>query len=363
MRKQSIIVEAPARICLYGDHQDYLGLPVITCAIDRYIYLKAEKIDKPHFEIITPDIEDQRIINLDEEMSSFSEDDHYKSGIFVMKKEGYKIKEGYRISINGNIPINAGLSSSSAIIVSWIQFLHAAFGGTNSLSKEELGKLAFQAEVEEHHAPGGKMDQYAIALGGILFMNMGKNFSYTSLKTDLPSLIIGVSGDPKQTNETLRRAKNGALEAIDEIKRHRENFQIRNIQENDLVDYLPLVSKGNRNFFKAAVINHETTKSAHLELQKTHPDFSYLGKIMNRHHHTLQKYLGTTTVRIDSMVEKVLNAGAYGAKIVGSGGGGCVVALCKEGEEYSIINAFKSGGAQDAYQVKPSAGTSVNILS
>ena len=32
---------APARICLYGDHQDYLNLPIIAIAIDRYIKVEA----------------------------------------------------------------------------------------------------------------------------------------------------------------------------------------------------------------------------------------------------------------------------------------------------------------------------------
>ena len=36
-----IYIKAPARICLFGDHQDYLGLPVIACSIARFINLKA----------------------------------------------------------------------------------------------------------------------------------------------------------------------------------------------------------------------------------------------------------------------------------------------------------------------------------
>ena len=39
-----LTISAPGRICLFGDHQDYLGLPVIACAIDRQVILTAEKI-------------------------------------------------------------------------------------------------------------------------------------------------------------------------------------------------------------------------------------------------------------------------------------------------------------------------------
>ena len=34
---QSFTVHSPARVCLFGDHQDYLGLPVIAGTIDRFM--------------------------------------------------------------------------------------------------------------------------------------------------------------------------------------------------------------------------------------------------------------------------------------------------------------------------------------
>ena len=36
-----ILSQAPGRICLFGDHQDYLELPIIACAIDRRLHIKA----------------------------------------------------------------------------------------------------------------------------------------------------------------------------------------------------------------------------------------------------------------------------------------------------------------------------------
>ena len=43
----SLFEKAAARICFFGDHQDYLGLPVIAATIDRYIYMEATPIDEP----------------------------------------------------------------------------------------------------------------------------------------------------------------------------------------------------------------------------------------------------------------------------------------------------------------------------
>ena len=52
-----IRIRSPGRICLFGEHQDYLNYPIISMAISKYIYLQAERISKPKFLINQPDIE------------------------------------------------------------------------------------------------------------------------------------------------------------------------------------------------------------------------------------------------------------------------------------------------------------------
>ena len=54
-----IQLKAPARICLFGEHQDYLNYPVIAMAISKYIYLEASKISNQKFIITLPDIGDK----------------------------------------------------------------------------------------------------------------------------------------------------------------------------------------------------------------------------------------------------------------------------------------------------------------
>ena len=47
-----IKVSAPARICFFGDHQDYLNLPVIAGTINRYIQIEAEPSKENLFFIL-----------------------------------------------------------------------------------------------------------------------------------------------------------------------------------------------------------------------------------------------------------------------------------------------------------------------
>jgi galactokinase len=44
--------------------------------------------------------------------------------------------------------------------------------------------------------------------------------------------------------------------------------------------------------------------------------------------------------------------GALGAKIIGSGGGGCMLALVPPSKKEAVIDAFLNAGAQAAYEVK-----------
>jgi len=73
---------------------------------------------------------------------------------------------------------------------------------------------------------------------------------------------------------------------------------------------------------------------------------------MNAHQKILQECIQNTPEPMRIQMQAALDAGALGAKIIGSGGGGCMVALATEETKADIIQAFKSAGAKDAYQVQ-----------
>ena len=63
------------------------------------------------------------------------------------------------------------------------------------------------------------------------------------------------------------------------------------------------------------------------------------------------------------MINAVLNAGAYGAKIVGSGGGGCIVAMTHKHNTNKIVQSLKEAGTIDAFIVSQAEGSSVKTTS
>ena len=167
---KEIISIAPGRTCLFGDHQDYLGLPIIACAINRYITVKATKNNSNTFNIDLPDINKKRIIALNKPFTKLEKEDFLQAALQVLKRYNCIPNCGYNVLITGTIPINSGTSSSSALTIAWVQFLLQAFGPKHLLTPEYISQLAFEAEVLEFNAPGGKMDQYSIGLGNIIYL-------------------------------------------------------------------------------------------------------------------------------------------------------------------------------------------------
>ncbi len=357
MRK--IISLAPGRTCLFGDHQDYLGLPVIACAISRNIKLTAIENGLQVFNINKPDIKKKLKINIDKELIFIEKGDHLLYALKVLRRYGCIPNKGFDIEIKGDLPINAGTSSSSAVVVSWVNFLVEAFGINEDVSPELISQIAYESEVLEQGAPGGKMDQYSIGIGNIVYLETGDDFSYEIINTPLNGIIIGESGIPKETVGLLGELREKTWLAINKVKNEIHDFDIKKAKSDDLKTYLKYVPENLQDYLYAAIVNHGITQKALIELKSTKPNFEKIGALMNQHHDILKNVLKITVPRIDNMIEAALSAGAFGAKIVGSGGGGSIVVLAPVGKEKQIIEGIKRAGGIDAYEVSVDPGARI----
>ncbi|MEZ4779190.1 MAG: galactokinase family protein [Flavobacteriaceae bacterium] len=355
-----ILIKTPARICLFGDHQDYLGLPIIACAINRYMTFEGHKNGTDYFEIIVPDLGEKRIIPLDDALWKTNEPiDFFIAGLRVAKRYNCIPLEGFTITITSTIPINAGVSSSSALTVGWIHFLLNAFGTSEKITPEFIGKLAYEAEVIEHHSPGGKMDQYTIAIGETIFLETGEKTQYQKLGIPINGLILAESGIRKETIGTLKNTRKGAEKAIEKVMNADSDFDIHKARNSNISSFQNIVGPELFPYFEAAVTNHYITQTALAEFKQLKPNAEKLGQLMTQHHNVLMDLLGVSHPQIDTMLKAAIQAGAFGGKIVGSGGGGCAVVLASEEKKKAIINAFLEAGAKTAYEVQICQGSFV----
>ncbi|MEO2100352.1 MAG: galactokinase family protein [Flavobacteriaceae bacterium] len=345
-----ISVKAPARICFFGDHQDYLDLPVIAGTINRYIYIQGKPNNKKAFFIQLTDVNIDVNINLNENFNIIKKDDYLRSVLFVLKKAGFTFEEGYDVEITGNIPINAGLSSSSSLVVAWIRFLLTSINRENEVSDKHIGEWAYAAEVTFFNQPGGLMDQYTIAQGGLLFIDT-LSTKVQRLRADFGSLVIAESGIAKQTLSVLQNARSFGCSAIAAVESKVPGFNIHQANRREYKKHLSHVPQKYRDHWYAAIHNHLLTQKARTMLSGIYQDLSQLGTWMNAHQQILEDRIQNTPLVMQKQIRAAREAGALGAKIIGSGGGGCMVAMVSDNTKEKVIQAFLNTGAKKAYEI------------
>lgn len=328
-----------------------MGLPVIASTIDRYMELKAKPIQSNEFRLELKDMNSFRTIPLDTNAEKVAPGDYIRSAMAILLEKGFRFKQGHKIEISGNIPINAGLSSSSALTVAWIRFLVAVQEGEMGCTDSDIGRWAYEAEVRFFNQPGGLMDQYTIAQQGLLFIDT-QHGKTERLKGRLGNLVIAESGMAKRTLDVLQNAKSYQQSALYRIKAQNPEFVIQDATVTDYEKYKGVIPEKYIRYWYAAIHNYDITQKAKRLLKNEDSDLTELGELMNRHQKILEDYIGNTPGEMAMMMDAARKAGANGAKIIGSGGGGCMVAMVDDTHKQDVITTFVDHGAKAAYEVK-----------
>ncbi len=350
----TIAFSTPGRVCLFGEHQDYLGLPVVPCAISLRIRMDARARDDMHVRIGLPDIGAGEEFSLNGPLHYAKERDYFRSAVNILRREGFTFSHGLDCVVRGTIPINAGTSSSSALVVTWISVLAAMSDSQASLSPESCATLAHRAEVLEFGEPGGMMDQCAAAYGGITTIDFAPAFSVEPQDVVLGDFVLGDSGEPKDTKGILSRVKDRVLDAVTILRVHDPAFSLGGASSAPVFPSGSGLSGPQIALLEGTIRNRDITREARA-LLKSHPlDHVRLGRLLSDHQAVLRDILGISTPKIDRMLDAASRAGALGGKINGSGGGGCMFAYAPESAE-AVADAVRSAGGK-AYIVRADAG-------
>lgn len=344
------IVSAPGRACLFGEHMDWCGYYVIPAAIDMRSFLEVSPSERPDVVEVHsyPPFDTYAEYHVKDLMINRSSDLRYVGGVLkamlveshVDYCQGIKLKfaraeEVSRLTCNNdlvNLPTNKGLSSSSAISVAAAFAIDIALMNpedeicaTRAIEDEEkLSRYASLAYIGENNLLGincGQMDQFASAYGGLLFIDC--RFEPAEVERLKPQvempLVIGDTGQGKDTTKILAW--------LCEKFKHKE-----------------------RKFMEGVGEIVKIVLEARDELRKSKPDLYKIGELMNLNQHYLAEYLqvsGDCPVspnKLEVLIEAALNAGALGAKLSGSGGGGCMIAICLPEDIEAVSEAISRVG-------------------
>ncbi len=355
---QPFRVSAPGRICLFGEHSDYLGLDVIAAAIDMTIDIVATPREDNEVRINYSDLGESDSFSLGSELEYRNKRDYVRSAFNVMKRKNIIPTQGVNLKISGNIPIAAGLSSSSALTVGAIMAV-AGISGVE-MKQEEIALSAYDAEVAEFGESGGNMDHFASAIGGIIHVDMKEN-NVTKLPANLDSIVIGDSGEKKKdTVGDLRYIRTTVEKEYELIAQKISSFDRRTTPVNNVYELGQSLPTKERNMAEATLRNRDLTYRALGLLKNKEPNQQELGDMLREHHEILRDALNRSTPKIERMIEAAYSAGSLGCKINGSGGGGSMMAYAVSREKEVASAIQKAGGT--AYIVKVGKGASLTTF-
>lgn len=362
-----INIKAPGRICLFGEHQDYLNYPVISMAISKYIYLEAERIPEPKFLINQPDIDTSIELRLNSgELEYASNRDYLVSGYNQFVRRNCKFEKGYKIKITGDIPINAGVASSSALVIAWLYFLNLISG--KKLNSFQIALEGYNTEVKEFKEGGGMMDHFNSVFGNLIFLKpkipKPNLFVYT---LPLAGFVLGNSKEKKATVEDLLKTKNTTLMAFKILRETMPDFNQFYSKLEDIEPYLVNLKKEYKQKIVGNIINRDITYNAKKLIDKQYSlitkkkimnvdihFYQELGNLLNLHQQQLNENIQISTEKINKIIRNCLNSGAFGGKINGSGFGGTMFALLPHNEQLIKTAIEEAGG--EGYIIQTSSG-------
>ena len=289
---------APGKVILFGEHFVVYGVKAILCSINKRVTVTAEKTSERKISI------NSQIGNLILEPNKLiSEINSPLKPFYYLANKAIKNQDtGIEIKINSEIPLGAGLGSSSACCVAGAAAIFRLF---EDASKEKILELAIEAERTIFENTSGA-DCTVCTYGGII--EYGKKQGFKKIE-DEPNfqLVIANSNIEHSTESMVSGVKTFVI-------KNKEEFSKLLNQESKLVeDVLKLLKENN-------------------------PE--ELGEKINQN----QKYLETIGIS-NNQLKKMIEIGqktSFGAKITGSGGGGCIFALTNESNVEQSLKEFKN---------------------
>jgi galactokinase len=274
---------APGRVNLIGEHVDYLGGVVLPAAVDRFTTVRGRAAGEWELASEVP------------------------GGLPYARAMGEELGvPPQSLEVSSEIPPGSGLSSSAALLVAITAGLRPELPG------EEAALACQRAEQKATGVQVGVMDQFASALGRSGSALLIDCFSLEHRLVPFPAeLVIAVldSGVHRSLADTPYNQRRAEAEAGMPKRRRHVESEIDRVHD-----------------FAAAL------ESRHLER---------LGALLKASHVSLRDDFEVSTPEVDALVERAWAApGCLGARLMGAGFGGSLLALLQGGSEARFADAM-----------------------
>jgi D-glycero-alpha-D-manno-heptose-7-phosphate kinase len=304
-----IVTKTPLRISFFSGGSDMPSFyekedgAALSVAINKFVYVFTHRTQYTGVKRMYDDVEEHN--DLDMMQHAITRESLKDFGID---------KEITVASISDIFAKGSGLGSSSAFTVGLVKALSAVRSEPNS--RDTIAEIACDIEMNRCGYPVGKQDQYAAAYGGMNlfeFKRNGKvevqtiNITKPSIEKLESKLMLVYSGKGRDANNILQKQQKAMIDI--------EKFNLVKKAKDKAYTAMNYLNKGDLDSF--GNMFHE----AWLDKKKVCSDIS-------------QDYF-------DNIYNKVVEAGAFGGKLLGAGGGGFFLFYVPEKERESVAWTLK----------------------
>jgi galactokinase len=335
----ALIVEAPGRVNLIGEHTDYHEGLVLPVAIDRTLLLAAH----PAKHIFAWSCELNAGGSIEDAEAKGDPWLGYIVGVYHAFQQRGLVPPPVRMMVQSDIPIGAGLSSSAALTVSMTVVLLVLMAV--NLSPIDIALIA---QAAEHFvgAPVGIMDQLTVtaATDGALRIDCRSlQFTPVPIPPDL-ALVVFDSGVERALSRSAYAQRRAEAERGLEILRH-YGLTARTLRDVTISDLEYARATMDDITFRRC--RHVITENGRVDamVEALHADDRVaMGRLMAASHESLRWDYEVSCPELDLLVELGNKApGAVGSRLTGAGFGGCTVHLVIR-EQVDAFRTFVSNG-------------------
>ncbi|MBC7249147.1 MAG: galactokinase [Anaerolineae bacterium] len=364
----ALVVRAPGRVNLIGEHTDYNDGYVLPVAIDRSVLLAASPRPDRRVVVHALDFEQRAEFALDD----IARDDeqpwsNYQRGVaWVLQSEGFTLP-GLNMALTSDVPIGAGLSSSAAVEVA-TAYAWQVLGGLE-LDRVRLALLCQRAENEFVGMNCGIMDQFISALGqrdSALLIDC-RSLDYELVP--IPAHTAIIVADTRVRRELVSSEYNARRRECEEGVRLLQRYlpgitALRDVSPVQFVDHQAHLPDGVRQRCRHVICENERVLCAVAALRAG--DLRTFGRLMDESHASLRNDYEVSCPELDTLVMAAWRVkGVYGSRMTGAGFGGCTVSLVDEGaveafrQQVTAAYQAATGIVPDIYVCRAEAGVGV----
>ncbi|MGC4038259.1 MAG: galactokinase [Chitinophagaceae bacterium] len=331
LTEPELTTTSPGRINLIGEHTDYNNGFVLPAAIDKAIQFSIRKREDNLIELFSVDKNQAYSASIDRlNVSGLLWPDYIIGVVDELLKAGYKFN-GFSAAITGNIPIGAGLSSSAAVECATAFALNELFN--LGLDRMSMVKLAQKAENNFVGVQCGIMDQFASMMGkenhAMRLDCRSLEYEYFPLKIDGYKIVLldtQVKHSLASSEYNTRRIE--CFAGVKSIQQKYPSVQsLRDATEAMIEETItdPIIKK------RCLFIIQENKRVIDGCRNLIAGDLYTFGKQMYASHAGLRDMYEVSCKELDFIAEECgKEKDIPGARMMGGGFGGCVLAIIKD---------------------------------